>query len=75
MKRLVVLAGILALAPLGAFASDPALFQLSVKDVPVDFIPTRIAGEESERYTVTFPQIAPEPGKGFTMAQCELLRY
>ena len=75
MKRRVVLAGILALAPLVAFASDSSLFQLSVKDVPVDFIPARIAGEESERYTVTFPQIAPEPGKGFTMAQCELLRY
>lgn len=127
MKRLVVLAGILALAPPGALASDPALFHLSAKDVPVEngkvldmafqeierktdsstvriarrsggsvsssmfilrgmcglarsrsaqyFIPTRIAGEESERYAVTFPPVAPEPGKGFTMAQCELLRY
>ena len=39
------------------------------------FIPTRIAGEDTERYTVTFPQVTPEPGKGFTMAQCELMRY
>jgi hypothetical protein len=33
-----------------------------------------LAGE-SQRYTVTFPDTPPEPGKGFTMAQCELLRY
>jgi hypothetical protein len=39
------------------------------------FIPTRIVGEETERYSVKFPQVAPEPGKGFTMAQCELMRY
>jgi hypothetical protein len=38
-------------------------------------VPTRIVGEETERYTVTFPQIAPEPGKGFSMAQCDLMRY
>ncbi len=126
MKRLVVLAGVLALAPLSASANDPALFHLSVKDVPVEngkvldmefqeierktdsstvqiarrsggsvsssmfilrgmcglarsrsaqyFIPTRIAGE-TERFTVTFPQVMPEPGKGFSMAQCELMRY
>jgi hypothetical protein len=127
MKRLAVLAGVLALAPLSASASDPTLFHLSVKDVPVEngkvldmafheierttdsstvqiarrsggsvsssmfilrgmcglarargaryFIPTRIAGEETERYTVTFPRVTPEPGKGFTMAQCEIMRY
>jgi hypothetical protein len=38
-------------------------------------VPTRIVGEETERYTVTFPLIAPEPGKGFSMAQCDLMRY
>jgi len=127
MKRLFVLTGVLALAPVIASASDPTLFHLSVKDVPVEngkvldmefheierktdsstvqiarrsggsvsssmfilrgmcglarsrsaryFVPTRIAGEETERYTVTFPQVTPEPGKGFTMAQCELMRY
>lgn len=127
MQRLFILAGILALTPVSALASDTALFQLSVKDVPVEngkvlnlefreiertadasivqiaqrsggsvsssmfilrgmcglarsrsaqyFIATRIAGEATERYTVTFPQGAPEPGKGFTMAQCELMRY
>jgi len=127
MRQLFVLAGVLALMPLGALASDPELFHLSVKDVPVEngkvlnmefqeierktdsstvqiarrsggsvsssmfvlrgmcglarsrsaqyFIPTRIVGEETERYTVTFPQVAPEPGKGFTMAQCEQVQY
>ncbi len=39
------------------------------------FIPTRIEGETSERYAVRFPQAAPEPGQGFTMAQCELMRF
>ena len=127
MERLFVLAAVLAITPLSASAGDPALFHLSVKDVPVEngkvlnmefheierktesstvqivrrsggsvsssmfilrgmcglarsrsaqyFIPTRRAGEETERYTVTFPQVTPEPGKGFTMAQCELMGY
>jgi hypothetical protein len=37
-------------------------------------VPVPVAGE-SQRYTVTFPDTPPELGKGFTMAQCELLRY
>lgn len=127
MKYLVVLAGVLALAPLHVLPSEPILFHLSVKDVPVEngkmldmefqeierktdssivqiarrsggsvsssmfvlkgmcglarsrsaqyFIPTRIVDEKTERYTVAFPQVAPEPGKGYAMAQCELMRY
>jgi hypothetical protein len=35
----------------------------------------RIADVNDETYTVTFPQVPPELGKGFTMEQCELLRY
>lgn len=27
------------------------------------------------RYKVTFPKVPPELGKGFTIAQCDLLRY
>jgi hypothetical protein len=38
------------------------------------FVTAQVAGE-SNRYTVTFPETPPEPGKGFTIAQCELLRY
>jgi hypothetical protein len=38
------------------------------------FVPEQVAGDRN-RYTVTFPETPPEPGKGFTMAQCELLRY
>lgn len=38
------------------------------------FVVEQFAGE-SNRYTVTFPEIAPEAGKGFTIAQCELLQY
>jgi hypothetical protein len=38
-------------------------------------VTTRIADGEKERYTVTFPQVPPELGKGFTMEQCELLGY
>lgn len=30
---------------------------------------------ENERYTVTFPKMPPERGKGFATAQCDLLRY
>lgn len=127
MKQVLVLAAVLAMTPLVAPASDPELFHLSVKDVPVEngkvldmefqeierktdsstvqiarrsggsvsssmfvlrgmcglarsrgaryFVPIRIAGEDKGRYTVSFPQVSPEPGKGFTMAQCELMRY
>lgn len=39
-----------------------------------NFVPEQFAGE-SNRYTVRFPDAPPERGKGFTMAQCELLRY
>jgi hypothetical protein len=38
------------------------------------FVPEQVVGD-SNRYTVTFPEIPPGSGKGFTMAQCELLRY
>lgn len=38
------------------------------------FVIEQFAGD-SNRYTVTFPEIPPEPGKGFTIAQCELLQY
>jgi hypothetical protein len=38
------------------------------------FVTEQVVGE-SNRYTVTFPETPPEPGKGFTIAQCELLRY
>lgn len=38
------------------------------------FVTEQVAGERG-RFIVTFPELAPEPGKGFTMAQCELLRY
>jgi hypothetical protein len=127
MKKLFALVCVLACQPPIALASDPELFHLSVKDVPVEngkvlnmefheierttdsstvqiarqsggsvsssmfilrgmcglarsrsaqyFVPTRIVGEEKERFTVTFPQVPPAPGKGFTMAQCDLLRY
>lgn len=40
-----------------------------------NFTPVRIAGEEKERFTVSFSQDPPDAGKGFTMAQCALLRY
>lgn len=38
------------------------------------FVTEQSAGG-GNRYTVTFPETPPEPGKGFTMAQCELLKY
>jgi hypothetical protein len=38
------------------------------------FVTEQVAGERN-RYTVAFPETPPEPGKGFTIAQCELLRY
>lgn len=39
-------------------------------------VPSRTAaGDEGGRYTVAFPEVPPERGKGFTMAQCELFRY
>ncbi|MBC7456148.1 MAG: hypothetical protein H7335_21095 [Massilia sp.] len=38
------------------------------------FVTEQVTGE-SNRYTVTFPETPPEPGTGFTIAQCELLRY
>ena len=38
------------------------------------FVTEQIVGA-SNRYTVTFPEAPPESGKGFTIAQCELLRY
>jgi hypothetical protein len=39
-----------------------------------NFVPQQLAGEP-DRYTVTFPETPPEAGKGFTITQCELLRY
>lgn len=39
-----------------------------------NFVPEQVAGERN-RYTVRFPDTPPERGKGFTLAQCELLRY
>lgn len=39
-----------------------------------NFVPEQVPGE-SNRYTVRFPDTPPERGKGFTMAQCEVLRY
>lgn len=38
------------------------------------FVPERIAGE-GERYTATFSDTPPAPGKGFTMEQCELMHF
>jgi hypothetical protein len=127
MKRPLILAGLLAIAASNTHAGEPALFYLSVKDVPVEngkvldmefheiqrnadsstvqivrrsggsvsssmfilrgmcglararkaqyFATAAITGGENERYKVTFPQAAPEPGTGFTLAQCDLLRY
>ncbi|MDN4054893.1 hypothetical protein QPK32_17575 [Massilia sp. YIM B02763] len=127
MKHVFVLAGALALTPPTLLASDSTLYDLSVKDVPVEngklldmdfreierrtdssivqiirrsggsvsssmfvlrgmcglarsrhaqyFIPRRIPDEKIERYLVTFPSDEPEPGKGFTMTQCDLMRY
>ena len=39
-----------------------------------NFVAEQIAGD-SNRFTVSFPATPPEAGKGFTMAQCELMRY
>lgn len=39
-----------------------------------NFVPEQVAGERN-RYTVRFPDTPPDRGKGFTLAQCELLRY
>lgn len=36
---------------------------------------TEQLGRESNQYKVTFPETPPDPGKGFTIAQCELLQY
>jgi hypothetical protein len=33
------------------------------------------AGTNDERFTVTFPKVAVERGKGFSIAECDLLRY
>jgi hypothetical protein len=38
------------------------------------FVTEQLAGE-SNQYKVTFPETPPDPGKGFTIAQCELLQY
>lgn len=38
------------------------------------FVTQQVVGD-SKRFIVSFPETAPEPGKGFTMAQCELMRY
>lgn len=38
------------------------------------FVTEQVVGENN-RYTVTFPAAAPARGKGFSMAQCDLLRY
>ena len=39
-----------------------------------NFVAEQVAGD-SNRFTVSFPATPPEGGKGFTMAQCELMRY
>lgn len=41
-----------------------------------NFVPEPVAGD-SNRFTVTFPETPPDPEsrKGFTMAQCDLMRY
>ena len=33
------------------------------------------AGDNNERFAVTFPKAPPERGKSFSIAQCDLLRY
>jgi len=38
------------------------------------FVPEQLA-RGSNRFTVSFPETPPEPGKGFTLAQCELVRF
>lgn len=38
------------------------------------FVTERVVGATG-RYKVTFPKVPPELGKGFTIAQCDLLRY
>ncbi|UUZ53592.1 hypothetical protein LP419_33465 [Massilia sp. H-1] len=38
------------------------------------FVTERVAGE-SDRLTVNFPASAPESGKVFTLAQCEMMGY
>ncbi|ELX10763.1 hypothetical protein Jab_2c28630 [Janthinobacterium sp. HH01] len=41
-----------------------------------NFVPEQVVGDTS-RFTVTFPDTPPDPDarKGFTMAQCDLMRY
>ena len=39
-----------------------------------NFVPVRSAGEV-ERYTLTFPDEPPSDHKGFTMMQCDLMRF
>ena len=39
-----------------------------------NFVPKAVEGQQ-DRYTVTFPETAPEPGKGFSISQCDLMRY
>jgi hypothetical protein len=39
-----------------------------------NFVPKHLEGEQ-DRYTVTFPETTPDPGKGFSIRQCELMRY
>jgi len=39
-----------------------------------NFVPKPVEGQQ-DRYTVTFPETAPEPGKGFSISQCDLMRY
>ena len=123
MKHTIASALLALLAPF-AHAANPPLFQLAVKNVPVEngkaldiefneverapesstvqilrrsggsvsssmFVvrgmcglarargQQYVAGEriDKEHMRVTFPATPPEPDKGFTMAQCDLLHY
>lgn len=38
------------------------------------FVTEKVVGN-NERITVTFPKAPPERGKGFSIAQCDLMRY
>ncbi len=39
-----------------------------------NFVTEQLAGDTSH-FTVTFPEKAPEPGKGFTLAQCVFMQF
>jgi hypothetical protein len=68
MRRKIALAFFVLLTPFITQAADPPLFHLAIADVPV---------ENGKLLNMEFQEVAraPEPGKGFTIAQCELLRY